>query len=86
MPFPDPQLSFAEMAELAGCDCPAGKRLAALLAAVINQPDPVQEAAERHNQADQAGFQQGVKAECRSANLALSSGDAWPRESELLIY
>ena len=41
LPFPDPQLSFAEMGELAGCDCPAGKRLAGLLAAVINQPDPV---------------------------------------------
>ena len=38
LPFPDPQLSFAEMAELAQCDCPAGKRLAALLAAVVNQP------------------------------------------------
>ncbi len=40
LPFPDPQLSFAEMAELSACDCPAGKRLAALLDAVINQPDP----------------------------------------------
>jgi predicted DNA-binding transcriptional regulator YafY len=40
LPFPDPQLSFAEMAELAGCDCPAGKRLAAMLDAVINQSDP----------------------------------------------
>src|SRR5271163_1476834 len=34
LPFPDPQLSFAEMAELARCDCPAGARLAELLAAV----------------------------------------------------
>jgi hypothetical protein len=40
LPFPDPQLSFAEMSELAGCDCPAGRRLADLLAAVINQPQP----------------------------------------------
>ena len=40
LPFPDPQLSFAEMAELARCDCAAGKRLAELLASVINQPDP----------------------------------------------
>ena len=40
LPFPDPQLSFAEMAELAQCACPAGKRLAELLAAVINQPEP----------------------------------------------
>jgi hypothetical protein len=40
LPFPDPQLSFAEMAELAVCDCAAGRRLAAMLAAVINQPAP----------------------------------------------
>jgi hypothetical protein len=40
LPFPDPQLSFAEMAELARCDCPAGARLAALLDSVINQPEP----------------------------------------------
>ena len=40
LPFPDPQLSFAEMAELAQCDCPAGRRLAALLAEVIHQPGP----------------------------------------------
>jgi hypothetical protein len=40
LPFPDPQLSFAEMAELAACDCPAGRRLAAMLAAVVNQPVP----------------------------------------------
>ncbi len=40
LPFPDPQLSFAEMAELAGCDCRAGRRLAELLAAVVDQPAP----------------------------------------------
>lgn len=40
LPFPDPQLSFAEMAELAQCDCAAGKRLGELLAWVINQPEP----------------------------------------------
>jgi hypothetical protein len=40
LPFPDPQLSFAEMSELSECDCQAGRRLAGLLAAVINQPDP----------------------------------------------
>jgi hypothetical protein len=40
LPFPDPQLSFAEMAELAVCDCGAGRRLADLLAAVVNQPEP----------------------------------------------
>jgi hypothetical protein len=40
LPFPDPQLSFAEMAELAACDCAAGHRLAGLLASVVNQPEP----------------------------------------------
>ena len=40
LPFPDPQLSFAEMAELATCPCDAGKRLAELLSSVINQPSP----------------------------------------------
>ncbi|QEH37370.1 hypothetical protein OJF2_59600 [Aquisphaera giovannonii] len=40
LPFPDPQLSFAEMAELAACDCDAGRRLAELLATVVNQPEP----------------------------------------------
>jgi predicted transcriptional regulator len=42
LPFPDPQLSFAEMAELARCDCPAGRRLADLLAEVIHQPEPAE--------------------------------------------
>jgi hypothetical protein len=40
LPFPNPQLSFAEVAELARCDCPAGRRLADLLAKVIHQPEP----------------------------------------------
>ena len=40
LPFPDPQLSFAEMTELAACPCDAGRRLADLLATVINQPAP----------------------------------------------
>jgi hypothetical protein len=40
LPFPDPQLSFSEMAELAGCDCPAGARLAKLLATVTEHPEP----------------------------------------------
>jgi hypothetical protein len=31
--------AFAEMAELAQCPCPAGKRLAELLASVISQPE-----------------------------------------------
>src|SRR5271155_1932620 len=39
LPFPDPQLSFAEMAELARCDCPAGERLAELLGPVTEQPE-----------------------------------------------
>jgi hypothetical protein len=39
LPFPDPQLSFAEMAELARCDCPAGARLAELLATVTKPPE-----------------------------------------------
>jgi predicted DNA-binding transcriptional regulator YafY len=39
LPFPDPQLSFAEMAELARCDCAAGERLAELLAAVTQHPE-----------------------------------------------
>jgi len=38
LPFPDPQLSFAEMQELAQSPGEAGKRLAALLASVLNQP------------------------------------------------
>jgi hypothetical protein len=40
LPFPDPQLSFAEMAELARCDCAAGRRLAELLQSVVNQSEP----------------------------------------------
>lgn len=40
LPFPDPQLSFAEMAELSRCDCPAGRRLAELLASVVRPPEP----------------------------------------------
>lgn len=36
LPFPDPQLSFAEMAELSLCPGEAGKRLAEMLASVIN--------------------------------------------------
>ncbi len=38
LPFPDPKLSFAEMAELARCPGPAGIRLAALLATVVAAP------------------------------------------------
>lgn len=38
LPFPDPQLSFAEMAELARQPGEASKRLAQLLESVINHP------------------------------------------------
>ena len=40
LPFPDPQLSFAEMAELAQCPGEAAQRLAELLKTVINLPAP----------------------------------------------
>lgn len=40
LPFPDPQLSFAEMAELAGGDSAASKRLATLLEAVVREAHP----------------------------------------------
>jgi hypothetical protein len=40
LPFPDPQLNFAEMAELARCDCPAGERLAGLLATITEYTGP----------------------------------------------
>jgi hypothetical protein len=38
LPFPDPQLSFAEMAELARHPGEASRRLAQMLASVINYP------------------------------------------------
>jgi hypothetical protein len=38
LPFPDPQLSFAEMAELAREPGKAGARLAAILARVVQHP------------------------------------------------
>jgi len=38
LPFPDPQLSFAEMEELSRSPGEAGKRLAILLDSVINHP------------------------------------------------
>ena len=38
LPFPDPQLSFAEMAELSSQAGPAASRLAALLASVMETP------------------------------------------------
>jgi hypothetical protein len=41
LPFPDPQLSFAEMAELSRHPGEAAKRLAEMLDRVINAPPPV---------------------------------------------
>jgi hypothetical protein len=41
LPFPDPQLSFAEMAELARGPGDAARRLAELLATVIQHPPAV---------------------------------------------
>jgi hypothetical protein len=38
LPFPDPQLSFSEMADLARCDCESARRLARLLASVTYHP------------------------------------------------
>ena len=40
LPFPDPQLSFAETAELARHDGDASQRLAKLLDSVVNPPPP----------------------------------------------
>lgn len=40
LPFPDPQLSFAEMAELAAHPGAAAKRLAQILRSVIDAPAP----------------------------------------------
>jgi hypothetical protein len=47
LPFPDPQLSFAEMAELASCPCEAGKRLAEMLSSVISEPAPAKKRSSR---------------------------------------
>lgn len=40
LPFPDPQLSFAELAELARCPGAAAQRLAEMLALVVDHPPP----------------------------------------------
>lgn len=40
LPFPDPQLNFAEMIELARYEGDAARRLAGLLDSVINPPPP----------------------------------------------
>ena len=41
LPFPDPQLSFAEMAELSRYPGPAAQRLAEMLQTVTSTPAPV---------------------------------------------
>ena len=41
LPFPDPQLTFAEMGELSRGPGPAARRLAELLENVINPPAPL---------------------------------------------
>jgi predicted DNA-binding transcriptional regulator YafY len=51
LPFPDPQLSFAEMEELARSPGEAGQRLAALLASVVNQPPPKKKSSRSRNTA-----------------------------------
>jgi hypothetical protein len=40
LPFPDPQLSFAEMAELSRYEGEASRRLAALLDSAVSPPPP----------------------------------------------
>ena len=47
LPFPDPQLSFAEMAELALGAGPAARRLAEMLAGVVAPPKPAPKAKAR---------------------------------------
>ena len=39
LPFPDPQLSFSEMADLSRCDCESARRLARLLASVTSHAE-----------------------------------------------
>ena len=51
LPFPDPQLSFAEMAELAAHPGEAARRLAQILKSVIDAPGPAAKKP-RHTQAD----------------------------------
>jgi hypothetical protein len=68
LPFPDPQLSFAEMAELARCDCPAGRRMAELLASVI-QPEHAPRKRPRGGSDKRGGR---TKPEARESNDVLS--------------
>ena len=50
LPFPDPQLSFAEMQELARCAGDAAKRLAELLESVVNPLPPARKPGARKKQ------------------------------------
>jgi hypothetical protein len=65
LPLPDPELSFAEMVELARCDCPAGRRLADLLAAMFKQPEPTERRQTRPSKGQKAA-PAGKKPEARS--------------------
>jgi predicted DNA-binding transcriptional regulator YafY len=51
LPFPDPQLSFAEIRELARNPGEAGQRLAALLASVVSPPPPAKKKTARSRKA-----------------------------------
>lgn len=57
LPFPDPQLSFAEMIELAALPGEASARLAGILARVTKGPDP-----SRKRKSDRAAARPGVVA------------------------
>jgi hypothetical protein len=59
LPFPDPQLSFAEMAELARCPGDAGRRLAEMLASVVTHtPAPPKRARRRVARAENSSESQ----------------------------
>jgi hypothetical protein len=49
LPFPDPQLNFAEMSELARCPGPAAQRLAEILARVIDYHEVTASQVERRS-------------------------------------
>ncbi len=59
LPFPDPQLSFAEMAELSRCPGPAGRRLAELLESVVAGPPAASAARGRRGPRAGAGREGG---------------------------
>ena len=65
LPFPDPQLSFAEMAELAACDCAAGQRLKELLDAVVNDPGPAKTKSRKSSAAERQEMKLGAERDDR---------------------